>query len=31
MFSFNGEGILINKDDTKGILVRGYLKTTLKK
>ena len=31
MFSFNGEGILINKDDTKGILVRGYLKNDLKK
>ena len=31
MFSFNGEGILINKDDTKGILVRGYLKKDLKK
>jgi len=31
MFSFNGEGILINKDVTKGILVRGYLKNDLKK
>ena len=31
MFSFNGEGILINKDDTKGILIRGYLKNDLKK
>ena len=31
MFSFNGEGILINKDVTKGILVRGYLKSDLKK
>ena len=31
MFSFNGEGILINKNDTKGILVRGYLKNDLKK
>ena len=31
MFSFNGEGILINKDETKGILVRGYLKNDLKK
>jgi len=31
MFSFNGEGILINKDETKGILVRGYLKSDLKK
>ena len=31
MFSFNGVGILINKDDTKGILVRGYLKNDLKK
>jgi lipoprotein-releasing system permease protein len=31
MFSFSGEGILINKDDTKGILIRGYLKNDLKK
>jgi len=31
MFSFNGGGILINKDETKGILVRGYLKNDLKK
>jgi len=31
MFSFNGEGILINKNDTKGILIRGYLKNDLKK
>jgi lipoprotein-releasing system permease protein len=31
MFSINGEGILINKDDTKGILIRGYLKNDLKK
>jgi len=31
MFSFNGEGILINKDEIKGILVRGYLKNDLKK
>ena len=31
MFSFNGEGILFNKDETKGILVRGYLKNDLKK
>ena len=31
MFSFNGEGILINKNDTKGILVRGYHKNDLKK
>jgi len=31
MFSFNGEGILINKDDVKGILIRGYLKNDLKK
>ena len=31
MFSFNGEGILINKDNTKGILVRGYFKNDLKK
>ena len=31
MFSFNGEGILINRDETKGILVRGYLKNDLKK
>ena len=31
MFSFNGEGILINKDVTKGILVRSYLKNDLKK
>jgi len=31
MFSFNGEGILINKDETKGILIRGYLKNDLKK
>ena len=31
MFSFNGEGILINKNATKGILVRGYLKEDLKK
>ena len=31
MFSFNGEGILINKDETKGILVRGYFKNDLKK
>jgi lipoprotein-releasing system permease protein len=31
MFSFNGEGILINQDETKGILVRGYLKNDLKK
>ena len=31
MFSFNGEGILINKNNTKGILVRGYLKNDLKK
>ena len=31
MFSFSGEGILINKNDTKGILIRGYLKNDLKK
>ena len=31
VFSFNGEGILINKDDTKGILIRGYTKRDLKK
>ena len=31
MFSFNGEGILINKNDTKGILIRGYPKNDLKK
>jgi lipoprotein-releasing system permease protein len=31
MFSFNGEGILINKDNTKGILIRGYHKNDLKK
>ena len=31
MFSFSGEGILINRDETKGILVRGYLKNDLKK
>jgi lipoprotein-releasing system permease protein len=31
MFSLNGEGILINKDITKGILVRGYYKNDLKK
>ena len=30
MFSFNGEGILINRDQTKGILVRGYNKKDLK-
>ena len=31
MLSFNGEGILINKEDTRGILVRGYFKDDLKK
>jgi lipoprotein-releasing system permease protein len=31
MFSFSGEGILINNDVTKGILIRGYLKNDLKK
>ena len=31
MLSFNGEGILIKKDSTKGILVRGYLKNDLRK
>lgn len=31
MFSFNGEGILINKEETKGILVRGYHKKDIKK
>ncbi|HJO77536.1 MAG TPA: lipoprotein-releasing ABC transporter permease subunit [Pelagibacteraceae bacterium] len=31
MFSYDGEGILINNDVTKGILIRGYLKNDLKK
>ena len=31
MYSFNGEGIIINEEDTKGILVRGYQKNDLKK
>ena len=31
MLSFNGEGILIKKDSTKGILVRSYLKNDLRK
>ncbi|HJO77598.1 MAG TPA: lipoprotein-releasing ABC transporter permease subunit [Pelagibacteraceae bacterium] len=31
MFSFDGEGILINNDVTKGILIRSYLKNDLKK
>tara|TARA_B100001123_G_scaffold413638_1_gene512189 strand:+ start:1091 stop:2326 length:1236 start_codon:yes stop_codon:yes gene_type:complete len=31
IFSFSGEGILINKNNTKGILVRGYLKEDLEK
>ena len=30
MFSFSGEAILINKNHTKGILVRGYQKKDLK-
>ena len=31
MFSFNGEAVLINKNETKGILVRGYQKKDLRK
>ena len=30
MFSFSGEAILINKNHTKGILVRGYQKKFIK-
>ena len=29
VFSFAGEGVLINKNITKGILIRGYLKDDL--
>ena len=30
LFSNNGEGIIVNKDYTKGILLRGYKKKALK-
>ena len=31
IFSNNGEGVIINKDYTKGILLRGYLKNSFKR
>ena len=31
LFSFNGEAILINKNDTRGVLLRGYYKEDIKK
>ena len=30
MFSFNGEGIFISKNETKGVLIRGYSKKDFK-
>ena len=31
IFSFNGEGVVISKEDTQGILVRGYKKSDIQK